>query len=186
MGSEPVIVVSGAPRSGTSMAMRMLGAGGVELVTDNARPADAANPHGYFEYEPAHALATDAAWLWRAGGRAVKIVHPHISYLPPNLPCRIVFMVRDVTAISRSQLGLAGLADDDHAGVALRLMLDLALALDRLRAHHGPALIELTYEDVLAAPEEAARRLADFVGRPLDLSAMVSAVDHRSAGPPPC
>jgi hypothetical protein len=108
----------------------------------------------------------------------VKIVHPHVRHLPPDLPCRIVFMVRDVTAITRSQLSLAGLRDDDHAGIALRLNLDLALALDRLRAHHGSALIELIYDEVLAAPEEAARRLADFIDQPLDLSAMVAAVDR--------
>ena len=46
-----IIVVSGLPRSGTSMMMKMLEVGRQPILTDNLREADANNPNGYYEFE---------------------------------------------------------------------------------------------------------------------------------------
>src|SRR5438105_9566801 len=91
---RPIVVVSGLPRSGTSMAMRMLEAGGVPLLTDRQRPADEDNPHGYYEYEPVKTLAEqrDLAWLKQAEGRAVKIVSSLLTWLPEGHRYRVIFM----------------------------------------------------------------------------------------------
>ena len=75
MSSEHVIVVTGLPRSGTSLMMQMLEAGGIEPLTDGIRSADADNPRGYFELEAVKRTGTDAAWLAQAQGRAVKVIH---------------------------------------------------------------------------------------------------------------
>jgi len=75
MHPQPVLVVSGLPRSGTSMAMQMIHAGGVEALTDQERQADADNPRGYFEYERVKALRNDKTWLDEAQGKVVKIIH---------------------------------------------------------------------------------------------------------------
>src|SRR5436853_6145092 len=82
--TEPVIIVSGLPRSGTSMMMSMLVAGGIEAMTDSIRTADADNPKGYFELEKVKELAKDNLWLRDAEGRAVKIISALLKHLPPS------------------------------------------------------------------------------------------------------
>ena len=72
--SEPITIVSGLPRSGTSMMMSMLQAGGMDLLTDNERKADIDNPRGYFEFERVKKVKEDPSWLKDTGGRAVKMV----------------------------------------------------------------------------------------------------------------
>src|SRR5215472_863985 len=89
---SPVIVVSGLPRSGTSMMMRMLEAGGVPVITDGLRQADADNPNGYYEYEPVKLLKQDSSWLPQARGKAVKMVYLLLCDLPPGLRHDVIFM----------------------------------------------------------------------------------------------
>src|SRR5262249_38327298 len=79
-----ITIVTGLPRSGTSMMMQMLKAGGVEILTDEVRTADTNNPKGYYEFEKVKKMMTDVSWLNEATGKAVKIVAPLISYLPPK------------------------------------------------------------------------------------------------------
>ena len=98
-----VVVVSGVPRSGTSLLMQMLVAGGLPVFVDSARPPDAHNPRGYFEFEPAKALAENAAWLPQAIGHAVKVVHTLVASLPEGFDYRLVLMRRDLAEVVASQ-----------------------------------------------------------------------------------
>ena len=101
--SRLVIVVSGLPRSGTSMMMQMLAAGGLAPYTDGSRGADADNPHGYFEHENATRLHRDQSWLPEARGKAVKIVAQLLPHLPPGEEYRIVFMHRAMHEVTASR-----------------------------------------------------------------------------------
>jgi hypothetical protein len=102
---RPIVVVSGLPRSGTSMAMRMLEAGGLPIVTDGLRRADLANPKGYYEFEAVKGLdkQADTAWLADARGKAVKIISFLLTYLPESYDYRVVFMRRDLGEVVASQ-----------------------------------------------------------------------------------
>jgi hypothetical protein len=100
---ESLVVVSGLPRSGTSMLMQMLAAGGMPVLTDSVREADENNPRGYFEFEPVKKLFRGADWLPEAKGKAVKIVAPLLLGLPRGLPCRVIFIERDLDEILDSQ-----------------------------------------------------------------------------------
>ncbi|MFM9144976.1 MAG: sulfotransferase family protein, partial [Phycisphaerales bacterium] len=100
---EPVFVVSGLPRSGTSLAMQMLHAGGIPAVTDGLRTQDDDNPRGYFEFERVKQLRTDKAWLDDAAGKAVKVIHLLLMELPDDRPYRVVFMQRDLREVVKSQ-----------------------------------------------------------------------------------
>ena len=91
-----VTVVSGAPRSGTSMMMRMLAEGGIPALTDGVRKPDSDNPHGYFEFEPVKRTKDDATWLADARGRAVKMVYELLRDLPADRSYRVVLMRRDL------------------------------------------------------------------------------------------
>ena len=94
----PVVVVSGLPRSGTSMLMNMLAAGGLELLSDGARAADEDNPHGYFELERVMALADepDPSWLHAARGKGVKIISHLLKHLPRENDYRVILVERDL------------------------------------------------------------------------------------------
>ena len=99
-----VTVVSGLPRSGTSMMMKMLEAGGMAPVTDGVRAADEDNPQGYFEFEAVKRLGKDEpGWLNQVGGRAVKIISRLLCELPPGHSYRVLFMHRDLDEVLSSQ-----------------------------------------------------------------------------------
>jgi hypothetical protein len=98
-----ITIVSGLPRSGTSMAMQMLHAGGMPVLADGVRTADADNPRGYFEFERVKALRTDKGWLDQAEGHVVKIIHLLLPELPPDRDYRVLFMERSLPEVVRSQ-----------------------------------------------------------------------------------
>src|SRR5512134_4034770 len=112
-GLGPITVVTGLPRAGTSLVMQMLVAGGVPILVDGARPADADNPRGYLEFAPVKRLREDASWLPRARGRAVKVVVPLVCDLPPSERYRVLLVERDVREVLASQRTM--LAGRGHA-----------------------------------------------------------------------
>jgi len=102
--ADTVVIVSGLPRSGTSMVMQMLVAGGVQILSDGLRAADDDNPLGYFEDERVKHLHANADWLKGARGRAIKVVAPLLPYLPNDQNYRIVFNERNVDEVLASQV----------------------------------------------------------------------------------
>jgi len=102
-GRQIITVVSGLPRSGTSMMMQMLAAAGREPLTDGKRAADPDNPIGYFEFEKTLELAKDVSWLSQARGKVVKIVAQLIPLLPPGEHYQVIFMDRELSEVIASQ-----------------------------------------------------------------------------------
>ena len=102
---KPVVIVSGLPRSGTTMAMKMLEAGGMEMVVDNIRTPDEDNPKGYYEDERVKELAEmqDKTWLREARGKVIKVVSSLLNYLPPDNFYKVVFMRRNLHEVLASQ-----------------------------------------------------------------------------------
>ncbi len=100
---DTIVVVSGLPRSGTSMMMQMLAAGGCPVLVDDRRAADESNQRGYFEFEAATRLAQDHGWLDQATGKAVKIVAQLLPRLPLHRKYRVIFMERPLTEVVASQ-----------------------------------------------------------------------------------
>ena len=108
-GASFLVVISGLPRSGTSLMMQMLAAGGLPPLRDDARAPDAGNPRGYFEWAPARALARDPGAIAAARGRAVKVISALLPALPREHRYRVVFMERDAREIEASQRALLAL-----------------------------------------------------------------------------
>jgi hypothetical protein len=183
---RPIVVVSGLPRSGTSMAMMMLKAGGVRLLSDDVRSADESNPNGYFEFEPVKQLdsAGDLAWLDDAGGRAVKIISFLLTWLPESHDYRVLFMQRDLDEVIASQhqmlvrrgepTGTAG-ADDMRAIYARHLeQVERFLSTRRCFTR-----LAISYRDVIERPDVEARRISDFLGGRLDVDRMAAVADRQ-------
>ena len=101
---EFITVVSGLPRSGTSMMMKMLEAGGIPPVTDELRTADEDNPKGYYEFERVKAMDQgDTSWVVGARGKVVKVISALLKHLPPGEQYRVVFVRRNMPEILASQ-----------------------------------------------------------------------------------
>jgi hypothetical protein len=182
---RPVVIVSGLPRSGTSMAMRMLAAGGLPAVTDGVRGGDDDNPHGYFEHERVKGLAGagDRRWLRDCRGRALKVVSPLLKHLPRGLCYQVIFLERDLDEILDSQermLRNRGVREENVSREALREAFAREVEAARrllARVPHFRALF-LAHADVLAAPPAAAAKINAFLGGGLDEPAMAAAVDR--------
>ena len=179
---EPVIVVSGLPRSGTSLAMQAIHAGGIEPVTDGQRVADPDNPRGYYEFERVKALRTDKAWLDDAAGKVVKVIHMLVPELPDDRPYRIVFMERELDEVLASQSTM--LARSGCSGASLppdRLKAiyeqQLRQVHDWIAARSNVQALRVGYRSFVTAPVIEVDRIADFIGVPMDRAAMVRAVD---------
>ncbi|HVU23899.1 MAG TPA: alkaline phosphatase family protein [Opitutus sp.] len=176
-------VVTGLPRSGTSMMMQMLAAGGLPPLHDGRRAADADNPRGYFEFAPARNLRADQSWLPQASGRALKLVAQLLPALPPATreSYRLVWMERDLDEVLASQavmlnrLNAAGAALDRRK---LRTVFARQLRLIEAEvARRGWPVLKVNYHRCLGQPAAVAAELASFLGLPLDCVAMAAAVD---------
>ncbi len=181
--SAPVTVVSGLPRSGTSMMMMMLEAGGLPALTDRIRGADDDNPKGYYEFEPVKKTKTDASWVGQAQGRVVKIVHMLLYDLPADFDYRVVLMRRDPSEVVRSQQAM--LQRQGRTGASLspqRLAAVFQQQLERLGTWLGAqsnfTFIEIDHGRVIREPAEEAARVAAFLDDELDVTAMAAAVDR--------
>lgn len=175
-----VTIVSGLPRSGTSMMMQMLSAGGLEPLVDGARAPDESNPRGYFELDKVKRLTTDNAWLDEARGKVIKVVAPLLPLLPQTCAYRVIFLERKLDEIMASQgrmLERLGRQGGELSAPQLRQALTRQLAQVRqvLQAHQIPVLT-VDYSEVLAQPQQSARRLVAFLGLDLDQQAMQQAV----------
>lgn len=165
------------------MMMRMLEAGGVEPFTDGLREADPDNPRGYYELERVKRLPEgDTGWLEEAAGRSVKVISELLRHLPEGIRYRVLFMERNLEEILASQRkmmerrGTTERGGDDDA-VAEVYRSHLRRVRDGLDRREGTETLYLDYGDVLADPEAAARRVAGFLDRELDVEAMASVVD---------
>ena len=181
----PIVVVSGLPRSGTSMAMKMLEAGGVPIVTDGIRTADESNPKGYYEFERVKELDKDGdtAWLGEARGKAVKIISFLLTYLPDHYDYNVVFMNRDVDEVLASQnkmLAARGEAPDTADDAKMREVYGKHLEKVGRFLRNRPCFttLQVRYRDVIDNPAAEARRLNEFLGGGLNVEQMATVADR--------
>jgi hypothetical protein len=182
LGELPVTIVTGLPRSGTSMMMQMLAAGGMPVLTDNARAPDADNPRGYLEFEPAKRTARDARWIAGAAGKAVKLVHVLLPDLPPGCEYRVLFMHRDIGEVLASQRAMLDRlqrsgADMTPARLAEAFSKQLKRSRDWIARQAHVFVLDVHYRRVIESPATEAQRINEFLGGALDEANMAAAVD---------
>lgn len=179
---KKIVVVSGLPRSGTSMLMHVLQAGGMALLTDQVRKPDLDNPKGYYEFERVKRLPQgDIGWLEEARGKCLKVISALLVYLPRGYRYDVIFMHRDISEVLASQRKMLArrgqeTSDDDEA-----MMVSLQEHVDEVRnwvaAQPNFSLLDADYNAILAAPAGWAAQIDAFLGRNLDTVAMQAAVD---------
>jgi len=181
---EPLVIVSGLPRSGTSMMMKMLEAGGVPIMTDSERAADIDNPKGYFEYERIKDLEkeTDKSYIRQGRGEALKVISFLIKDLPDDNDYRVIFMRRDLGEVIASQnkmIDRLGTTDASAAEEAMKEAYRNDIVRTRLLCKARPnfELIEVHYRATIEDAPGTASKVSAFLGGQLDEAAMRAAVD---------
>jgi hypothetical protein len=177
-----ITIVSGLPRSGTSLMMQMLVAGGMTPLSDGERTADADNPRGYLEWERIKTLPKDPGCIAEAEGKVVKVISRLLLSLPPGHEYRVIFMQRPLPEVLASQDEMMRRRGTYKQGVNSE---SIASAFEKhLREVYAwldgkPYIksIRVEYHDALKQPEEISQRLAEFLCIPLKAEAMMQQVD---------
>lgn len=183
MRSNVITIVSGLPRSGTSMMMRVLDAGGMEALTDEIRKADEDNPRGYYEFERVKRVKEDIGWLPDAEGKVVKMISALLVHLPRTYTYKVIFMRRRMEEILASQqemLRRRGNPADPSGDGQMSLLYEKHLKQVEEWMTREPNLefIHVDYNRMVAHPAEEVIRIGTFLGNGLDTAAMLSVVDR--------
>jgi hypothetical protein len=188
--SESLVIATGLPRSGTSLLMQMLAAGGMEILADGTRAADEDNPRGYLEFEPVKSLRNNSKWLLDARGKTVKIVAPLLTALPPGLPCRVILSERDLDEVIDSQDRMLLRRNQPLATTPERRSMlkdEYRRILERVKAmlarRPRTQLLVVEYGAAISDSTGTAAMLNGFLGGGLDTAKMAAAVEptlHRN------
>lgn len=178
-----ITVVSGIPRSGTSLMMQMMAAGGMPVLTDGQRSADANNPRGYFELESVKSLSRNPDVIAQAEGKVVKVISSLLPSLPKQFDYRVIFMCRPLEEVISSQNRMLERLGKEvpptpTASVIAAFEEHLKKIRSWLSQQSNLAVLYVDYPAVLEAPEEQTRRICSFLERDLDTSAMIRQIEH--------
>jgi hypothetical protein len=178
--NHEIIIVSGLPRSGTSLMMQMLDNGGIEAVTDNIRTADTDNPKGYYEFEQVKKIKQDASWLPATRGKVFKMVSQLLYDLPPGESYRIVFMDRDLDEVLSSQekmLERLGRKAAPRESIKQAYKLHLERLHDWLGLQGNMRVLRVSYNQLLRQPASEAERVSQFLDGRTNMERMMETVD---------
>ena len=179
-----ITIVSGLPRSGTSMMMKVLEAGGMEIFTDNLRTADEDNPKGYYELEQVKALKDgDVAWIKDALGKVVKVISSLLEYLPATYKYKIIFMRREIAEILASQKQMlirrGEASDGDDQKMEEHFQEHLKRARVWLANQPNMEVLYVDYNALMADPDPEIKSVAEFLGLTENLDAMLAVPDKK-------
>jgi hypothetical protein len=177
-----IYIVSGLPRSGTSLAMQMLAAGGLAPLTDGVRAPDLNNPRGYYEWERIKQLAADPGCIAAAEGKAVKVISSLLFVLPPGRDYRLLFMMRPLEEVVASQTAMIARLGTQGAALPAPAMIAVLQAhrnqvIAWLQSRRDIPAMQLEYGELMANPAARATEIARFLDLTLDTGKMAGEVD---------
>ncbi|MBI2433530.1 MAG: sulfotransferase family protein [Candidatus Hydrogenedentes bacterium] len=181
--SKDIIVVSGLPRSGTSMMMKMLEAGGLPILSDAIRTADEDNPKGYYEFERVKKIKEDKGWIPEAVGKVVKIISFLMVQMPPEYQYRVVFLRRAIPEVLKSQrqmLVRRGENPDASNDERMTQLYEkhLAQAFAWFASQPNVEVLYIDHRRCVEEPRAVAEEVNAFLGGGLNVEAMSMVVDN--------
>lgn len=181
---KPIVVVSGLPRSGTSMMMKMLVEGGLSVVTDAIRSADDDNPNGYFELEAVKQMsAGNVAWLDSADGRVVKVISALLEHLPSQYLYKVIFMEREIKEVLASQHKMLANRQEDSsisdAEMEEQFRKHVAVVKAWLVRQPNMKVLYVSYNAMVNEPSLLCKKVIDFLELPLDYNRMLAVPNER-------
>ena len=181
--NQIITIVSGLPRSGTSMMMKVLEAGGLPPLTDNIRTADEDNPKGYYEFERVKQLPKgDVAWLPDAQGKVVKVIAALLPSLPGGYDYRVIFMQRAMPEVLASQRQMLIRRGEDPHKIPDHVMAQLfekhlRQVDDWIKQQANVERLDVNYNEMLKDPQPFIDQIDAFLGNQLDKAKMATVVD---------
>lgn len=177
-----ITIVSGLPRSGTSLMMQMIDRGGIPALTDHVRVADEDNPKGYYEFEAVKRTRKDASWLEQAPGKVVKMVHLLLLDLPLNREYRVVFTKRHLEEVVKSQNIMlerqSKQGTDTEREKIIRAFSAQMKQVDKwIQDHDCFKILYVDYNEIMRDPAPSVKAINEFLGGDLDTEAMMGVVD---------
>jgi hypothetical protein len=177
-----ITVVSGMPRSGTSLMMRMLQSGGLHALTDEHRAPDRHNPYGYFEDQRTKRLAQESAWIVEAQGKAIKVIYRLLPHLPPHHRYNILLMERNIEEVYASQQAMLESTEHPAAGQDRPTILraferDFDAVKQWLTRQANIRCMTVPFRELVDHPVLWAERVAGFLGYALDRDGMAASVE---------
>ena len=177
-----IVIVSGLPRTGTSMMMQMLKAGGMSIVTDHIKQPDEDNPRGYYEYEKVKDIRTDNSWLKNCHGKAVKMVSALLHYLPKDKKYRVIFMLRNMEEMFESQTAMLQRLGGEEAGISQEEMCEklekhLLTVKDWIARQKNIQVTYIDYNKVIQNPRRHASLVSQFLKGQVNVEKMSTVVD---------
>ena len=181
---QPIIIVSGLPRSGTSMMMKMLAEGGVPVITDELRRADPDNPKGYFEFETVRQMpAGNIEWLEHARGKAVKVISALLEYLPSDYDYKIIFLEREIQEILASQHKMLDHRNEkpkaEDKEIEQQIKGHLSVMKPWLVRQPNMEVLYINYNQLMTKPEPSCEQVAAFLDLPLNQTRMLAVPDRQ-------
>ncbi len=180
--NDVITIVSGLPRSGTSMMMTMLEAGGMDVAVDNIREADEDNPKGYYELEKVKDIKNDYSWLDNVQGKVVKMVSMLLYELPSTRDYNIIFMQRDIGEILASQRTMlqrkgnrSDINDEEMGKLFNRHLKEIE---NWLAGQKNMRVSYINYKNVIEDPRKIAQVISHFLNKALNIEKMVETVDR--------
>jgi len=180
---DRIIIVSGLPRSGTSMMMQMLTAGGLSPCVDNERRVDEDNPTGYFEHQKIKDLPQDNSWVKEAKNKVLKVVSPLLKYLPVGLNYKVIFMERNLNEILASQEKMMVRRGEkkkvSDQGMKQQFIDHLEEVKFWLADQPNFDVLYLSYTKTISSPRKNVQEVKDFLNKNLDVEKMTKAIKTR-------
>ena len=181
---QPIVIVSGLPRSGTSMMMRILAEGGLPVITDELRRADPDNPNGYFEFETVRQMSEgNVGWLANANGKAVKVISALLEYLPSDYSYKIIFLERDIREILESQRKMLAHRNEKATGaeseIQLQIQTHLSVMKPWLVRQPNIEVLFVNYNTLMTTPEPLCEQITEFLDLPLNQARMLAVPDKQ-------
>ena len=181
---QPIVIVSGLPRSGTSMMMKMLAEGGLPVVTDELRRPDSDNPNGYFEFETVRQMSQgNIEWLANSGGKVVKVISALLEYLPPKYSYKIIFLERDVHEVLASQRKMLMNRNEQEMGneieIEAQIQKHLSVMKPWLVRQPNMEVLYVNYNHLMTEPGPVCDQISEFLDLPLNQSRMLAVPDKK-------
>ncbi|MBD3196862.1 MAG: sulfotransferase family protein [Candidatus Lokiarchaeota archaeon] len=175
---DTLVVVSGIPRSGTSLMMQMLKAGGLDVLSDHQREPDENNPKGYLELTAVKSLDKDNSCLKGETGKAVKVISHLLKYVPEDQDYKVIFVNRNMSEILRSQEKMIGKEENRLSKVLIKAFTkELKEVKEWAKERPNIEVLNVNYRKIIEKPSKQIQKIIDFLGIPLDKEKMERMID---------
>ena len=184
MKVQYITVVSGLPRSGTSLMSMMLEAGGMTVLTDNIRTADHDNPKGYYEFERVKKMPEgDFEWLEDTKGKAVKVIAALLQHLPAKYQYKVIYMHRNIDEIIKSQnkmlANLGKPLHNDDILIKKLLMKHSESSRNWLDKQNNINVLDIDYNQLIINPVACLSEINKVLDFSLSIEKMQQSIDQK-------